>query len=65
MLTLLKLPFKIIGWLLSVIVKLITAVILPLAALGGAGYVGYTYLKGNPEKAEKLKNSVLSKVKGL
>lgn len=64
MFTLLKLPFKIIGWLISVVVKLITAVVLPVATLGGAGYLGYTYLKSNPEKAEQLKDSLIKKVKG-
>lgn len=64
MFTLLKLPFKIIGWLISVVVKLITAVLFPVAALGGAGYLGYTYLKGNPKRAEQLKNTVINKVKG-
>lgn len=60
---LLTLPFRIIGALLKFIVSAILAIVLPVAAIGGSGYLGYKYLKKNPEQASKLKDLAISKVK--
>lgn len=64
-LNILTFPFKVIGFLLKAVFSLITAVVLPIAAVGGAGYFGFKYLQNNPEKAEKLKNATIEKAKGL
>ncbi|MCF4007445.1 hypothetical protein L1O03_09735 [Corynebacterium uropygiale] len=64
-LNILKFPFKVVGFLLKAVLSLITAVVLPVTAVGGAGYLGFKYLQNNPEKADKLKNATIEKVKGL
>lgn len=63
--TIIALPFKVIGFLVKAVLSLLTAVVLPVAAVGGAGYFGFKYLQKNPEKAEQLKNNTIEKVKGL
>ncbi|MBZ8178242.1 hypothetical protein GP475_09575 [Corynebacterium poyangense] len=64
-LNIIKLPFKVIGFLIKAVLSLITAVVLPIAAVGGAGFLGFKYLQSNPEKAEQLKNNTIEKIKGL
>lgn len=64
MMKILTLPFRLIGWLIGLVFKLITALLAPVALLGGVGFLGYKYFESNPEALEKAKKTAMSKIKG-